>query len=243
MKINLDSLAVEITRRCNMACDHCLRGDAENIDMSEIVIRRIAESVNSIYHLTLTGGEPSLNTEGIKSLRRELGNRGVCVHSFFIATNGKDTEKILDLSREALLWNAYTIECGGESEINGVALSYDQYHEPIPVFNEQILRGLSFFSEGKMYDEIRDAQLINEGRARENNLAFNDNATYTEVELSDGEVRAENTIFINVHGDVLNGCDWSFESQKKMKWGNIMEEPLLDILLRHVTVDERRKGA
>lgn len=29
------SVFIEVTRRCNMCCAHCLRGDAENIDIQE----------------------------------------------------------------------------------------------------------------------------------------------------------------------------------------------------------------
>ncbi len=29
------SLILEVTRRCNMCCAHCLRGDAEDIDMEK----------------------------------------------------------------------------------------------------------------------------------------------------------------------------------------------------------------
>lgn len=32
--VYFDSLAVEATRRCNMHCAHCLRGEAENKDIS-----------------------------------------------------------------------------------------------------------------------------------------------------------------------------------------------------------------
>lgn len=32
MKIAIDDLILEVTRRCNMCCLHCLRGEAENLD-------------------------------------------------------------------------------------------------------------------------------------------------------------------------------------------------------------------
>jgi len=33
MKIEIEDLVIETTRRCNMACPHCLRGPAQNADM------------------------------------------------------------------------------------------------------------------------------------------------------------------------------------------------------------------
>ena len=34
MEIYVESLVIEVTRRCNMRCEHCLRGDAQNLDIS-----------------------------------------------------------------------------------------------------------------------------------------------------------------------------------------------------------------
>ena len=35
------SLILEVTRRCNMCCAHCLRGEAENIDMQKETIDKV----------------------------------------------------------------------------------------------------------------------------------------------------------------------------------------------------------
>jgi len=32
-KLTFESLAIETTRRCNMKCAHCFRGDAQNVDI------------------------------------------------------------------------------------------------------------------------------------------------------------------------------------------------------------------
>lgn len=37
-KIEYDSLVLEVTRRCNMNCAHCIRGETENIDMQHEVL-------------------------------------------------------------------------------------------------------------------------------------------------------------------------------------------------------------
>ena len=31
MKYNVNDLMVEVTRRCNLTCEHCLRGDARDV--------------------------------------------------------------------------------------------------------------------------------------------------------------------------------------------------------------------
>ena len=59
-----NSVFIEVTRRCNMCCAHCLRGDAENIDIQEKYIDAFLDSFEKgacISSLTFTGGEISLN--------------------------------------------------------------------------------------------------------------------------------------------------------------------------------------
>ena len=58
--LELKHLLLEVTRQCNMACRHCMRGDAENLSMSDTIIDRIFRDTRKIGHLCLTGGEPSL---------------------------------------------------------------------------------------------------------------------------------------------------------------------------------------
>lgn len=40
-KYVFEGLTIELTRRCNMACRHCLRGDAQNRTISTEIIDKI----------------------------------------------------------------------------------------------------------------------------------------------------------------------------------------------------------
>lgn len=66
-KTAIDYLSVEITRKCQLKCAHCMKGEAQNIDMSVEVIDKLLESVVSIGTLLFTGGEPTMNLQGIQS--------------------------------------------------------------------------------------------------------------------------------------------------------------------------------
>ena len=59
MEIYVNYLAIEVTRRCNMKCNHCLRGDAQNLDISTAVLSGIAKHIHPAS-VIFTGGEPSL---------------------------------------------------------------------------------------------------------------------------------------------------------------------------------------
>ena len=62
MKFDIESLTLEVTRKCNLACEHCMRGDAKNVNMTYDVIDKVLdnEEINSINQLGFSGGEPTL---------------------------------------------------------------------------------------------------------------------------------------------------------------------------------------
>lgn len=66
MKYQYDELMIEITRKCNLQCAHCLRGDAQNITMSKEVIDKIFEDAADCKQLLFTGGEPLLALDEIE---------------------------------------------------------------------------------------------------------------------------------------------------------------------------------
>jgi MoaA/NifB/PqqE/SkfB family radical SAM enzyme len=60
--LSLDNVIIEITRRCNMKCEHCLRGAQQRLDIPDDVLSKFFLRIRDSYinHLCLTGGEPSL---------------------------------------------------------------------------------------------------------------------------------------------------------------------------------------
>lgn len=89
MKISYYNLILEITRRCNMNCAHCMRGEAQNIDIPFEVIDKALENVSHIGNLTLTGGEISLNPPAISYVAQQIIKRGINVDNIYMVTNGK----------------------------------------------------------------------------------------------------------------------------------------------------------
>lgn len=46
-KLIFNDLTIELTRRCNMACGHCLRGDTENVDLTGMDIDSVLDQEDS----------------------------------------------------------------------------------------------------------------------------------------------------------------------------------------------------
>lgn len=81
-------LLIEMTRRCNLRCRHCCKGDAENVDISPDVIKSLFSGVKHIDTLELTGGEPTLNVEGMRLILNALKANNTSLDGLFIITNG-----------------------------------------------------------------------------------------------------------------------------------------------------------
>ena len=223
------NMIYEITRRCNVRCEHCLRGPAQKVDMSDKVIDRSLEGVEEISTITFTGGEPSLAVDRIRYILSAVKKRGIYVDSFYIVTNGK--KKSLDLCLALMEWYAYC----ESNEMSSLCISKDQYHsrEIESVREAELLyQGLSFYHQEERNHDINS--LINEGRAKRNNIGERDAHTGIEYELNDDESTLNyiEDVYINALGDVCPGCDLSFASQKKLAIGSVLTESLKHIYLK-----------
>ena len=56
----VQNLSLELTRKCNLNCRHCMRGESQNLTMDDEVIERIFKDINGVYSLQFGGGETSL---------------------------------------------------------------------------------------------------------------------------------------------------------------------------------------
>ena len=232
--MHIDELVIEITRRCNAACWHCMRGDAQDKDISNDTVDKILEGVTSIGTITFTGGEPSLAVDRIQYIYEQIRNRSIDLQGFYVVTNGKIP------SRELMhvLIDLYEIIEYPNDGTTVLSISRDQYHadEIYPEEADHLYRALKFYEPDHRKDEIKI--LINEGRAYENgggkrdayisSLAVRENAEGTPEGI-------EGTVYVNVLGDVIPSCDMSYESQMKNKMGNVHDKPLSEILLAEVS--------
>lgn len=214
-KVIIDQLIIEITRRCNMACDHCCRGEAQNMNIRHKDITAFLEQVDEVYSLTFSGGEPTLNVPSIEFTLAEMKRLNVPLLGFYIATNGKKVGE--DFILACLRLYAYVEECGGETNPREgsciVDLSNDQWHQNEDAYDGGLLKGLAFFKkkfkdDGEFYEpreEGRYAQRKGRGPIMLDSLG---------LELDDNYVRTEFEVYLNARGYIINGCDWSYETQE-----------------------------
>lgn len=237
--MNIDNLVIEVTRRCNMACGHCLRGDAQGKDITPQIIKKAIEGLDYISTVTFSGGEPGLNPGAIFAFIDACKNAGVVVGSFYVATNGKiATDEFIRALMELYLF------CD-DNEISQVAISRSDEHgmsgqDPDAIERLKCLR----FAEDRNY--LKYDNYINEGRAVELNELNGTIDTARNLEPDTFEIDeygiSDGTIYINVNGDIIPGCDFSYESQEKLKLGNVSERGIVETITEHERTREHEQA-
>lgn len=227
----VNSLILEVTRRCNMSCEHCLRGDAQALDMSREIVDRILEPITSIYSLVFTGGEPTLNLPIMQYTLKQIKKRKIDLGAFYICTNGKK----IDLEFLKFLCELYAA-CN-DKESCGLDVSQDQYHEKVDV---RLYEAFTFFHKENRTKPYKPEYTLCEGRASDNGIGWKylNISDEFEVEL-DEEPRATDTVYIAANGNVTNDCDFSYEHvDDEYCRGNVLEKSLQDIVLGYRLIEE-----
>lgn len=90
----------EMTRRCNMNCKFCSRGDAQNLDISKEVIDKALDELKmfDIHILRLHGGEPLLVPNMIEYLIDGIIERGININQCAFFSNGTILDPIIKKS-------------------------------------------------------------------------------------------------------------------------------------------------
>ena len=210
-----------------MSCQHCLRGDAQNLDISNEAIERALEGVNSIGTITFSGGEPSLVVDRIEYILKQVKKRNISIGNFYLITNGKVASR--RLVHALIDWYDYA----NENEISSLCISKDQYHrdEVKDVYKaERLYKSLAFYNPDDRKEDIKF--LINEGRmlgggtceALLNDLIIGTN--------DDGTIEQIGPVYVNAKGNVIPSCDMSFENQEENKLGSVHENTIAEIISR-----------
>jgi hypothetical protein len=127
-KLRFDHLSIEITRRCNMTCSHCLRGDAQGIDISLSIIDTLLKQASSINTLFFTGGEPLLCPEIMNDILSRLIAHDVPLHSLEVISNGTiKKSEVVDVFKS---YYSYIRQCTPDqiNESITICISSDRYH-------------------------------------------------------------------------------------------------------------------
>ena len=205
---NVDCLMIEVTRRCNLRCKHCMRGEPQQLDFEPVYLETflVSNGIRHINRLVFAGGEPSLVPEIISECVTILNNLHIYVVSWFIATNG--TFISLDKSK-AFLHSVLDLHilCRGSCG-SVLAISNTRFHrEARKTVGKQKLHNewQSMLLRSFPFAEMRtDSFLLDKGRAK----ALN------EKKIAD-PLKAD-VVYLNCKGQVLPDGSMAYDEQDEI---------------------------
>lgn len=181
-KVIFNQLTIETTRRCNMACGHCLRGDAENVDLTGMDIDSVLDQTEAVGRLIITGGEPLLNLRAIQHLANGIVRRGIPIMRVQIITNGLiyDEKFIALVKRFSEITRLTQVHGYGNKEREpwrvSIGVSLDRYHEAPEICKKNYIRYKNVLKGFAEVLQVRHGNAPrNEGRA----AALADTVDYT----------------------------------------------------------------
>lgn len=227
------NLLIEVTKKCNLYCDHCLRGNMENKSIKQEDIEILFSHIQQIDCLTLSGGEPALVPNKIQMILAMAEKYGVDIFSFYIATNGT-------IASKKFLQCLFDLWCYcSENEISSVDISNDVFHDQDLIEkNLQKFKAFSFikykYYPRTYYDNYEDnnpfpdyfddyndfENILPQGRG----MSY---SGYSEMNKPTLETYKENPgdfeLYLNCNGNLILGCDWSYDEQENHKFCHVSE--------------------
>jgi hypothetical protein len=232
------SVIIEVTRWCNLECEHCLRGNRQRKKQTYENLYNFLRNFSYVDVVTLTGGEPSLAPDVIGLFIDACRHLDLRVGSYYMATNAhKISTKFLKVWERLHHW------CD-DNDISNVDISNDKFHlsnnDQWKLLDYAELNGLPCHKKYNKKIFLPDYEdCISEGRAENWSKKTTEKTPFI-LRLSEDEISyADGELYLNCKGNVIHGCDWSFESQDKKE--NIIAhvsefEP--EMLLKLGTVEE-----
>ena len=211
--LRIDDFIIEVGRKCNLNCEHCLRGESQNLTIPFEIAKKAIDLVDEISCITFTGGEPTLYGQEIADIIHYIISSRKPVSCFYIASNG--------ISYSPVLMNAL-IELFAyvqEPELSVFDISTDRYHQES--YRELYDKDLRFdprydaFSFLAKRGDLPEYAVIMEGRAKE--YCYSDrmpkySKTFRfEIEDLDGkDYYTAEMLYVTAKGQLSPDCDFAY---------------------------------
>ena len=238
-KFKFAYLGLEITRKCNLKCAHCLRGDAQHLSMKKEVIDKILDSSAGIKEIFFTGGEPFLEPDLIEYVVDQVIERDFECFDMAVITNGtimndnairciKAMNKFAEWSRK---------KYGDIAECR-IIISNDHFHDPklSTACMDFYKLYIGEFLKLTMHGDIADEKLVRAGRAVQTGVAIGDNRKVHALPRricieTDNDIRC--SLDLSATGNLCLPEYHSWQEMDENSMGNIMQESLVKIFERN----------
>jgi len=222
--ISLEYLAFEVTRRCNELCKMCMRGDPEDVDMSEAIVDQVLlnNDIQDIETIMFSGGEPTVNENLICYIIDLIMKNNILVRRLSMVTNAK---KFPRQTLEA--FDDYQKYCIHRNIRCNIAINFSvdvfhencsdtirEYKEKYPQFGYQF-KGLEF--------------VWKTGRA-EYGEAFEYKIHPMYAQIVMGYLWIMNTLYVTAKGNYETLGDGMYSDMDQIHMGSVFDYSILDLL-------------
>lgn len=250
-KYRLNTLWVEITRRCNKACAHCLRGDAQAITITEEMIDRIFEDVADVKRIVFGSGEALLEIQRLKYFINKLTDSTWSTNNIEVTTNGIICDReIIDIFEsfcKSQSGRSATIRISNDQfhDQSEFQKAYDFYKPLVVMANERILQKQSRSGIAMHYTQEDGARIevlgyMGRGAELVDNQAdiftHGENIKYPHhykhrIKISGDTIPC--ALQISANGNITFNEEASYEHLDQMSIGNILDGRFSNLVDRH----------
>ena len=168
--IKCQELELELTRWCPATCKHCMRGDRQNVHMSPEIINQIFKNANHeivrLHKIFITGGEPFCNKNTLKYLLNFIFETEI-LNMYML-----DLQPSISMISNLLIYDEEIMNLFSKLQDKGIDVNissiHDQYHQKVPKATYKKFKNYDFVVYKNK--RIRKKDILNLGRAKENNL-------------------------------------------------------------------------
>ncbi len=249
MNIFIKNITLEVTRRCNLKCRHCMRGNSQNKDINYKYIDYILQNNHSIGRLFFSGGEPLLNINTIIYTINKIINEKLIVLSIGFNTNGTIfNESLINILLEyrKYCFDTFPNIYNEKKKINPIHITFsnDQFHD----YEKNVIEKYKQFEDKISYKEtgnldILEDEIILSGRAK--NLVFGkyfefENKSLNIEKFNNNNYILDNYFYITVNGDITTQGDGSYLDMDSNNLGKLDSYSFYNFIKDYYTETENK---
>ena len=236
-KFHFAYIAFELTRKCNLKCAHCLRGEWQNLTMTKEVIDKMLEVSSGINFIFFTGGEPFLAPDLIEHIVDRVIALDFDAKYIGVITNGTILNSLGIRSVQAMnRFAEWSYKKNGIEQAASITISNDIYHGTTPQEAVDFYSAYVDEKYTKVKIQERNDTIGNAGRAKKNHVATNDMpvvyAYPRRIRITEDNV-VPCTFDLSPKGDLIVGEFKTWEEIDANPIGNIMQESLVRMFERN----------
>lgn len=249
-KLKLRGLGIEITRKCNKSCKHCMKGESQNISISKEIVDKLFSDIQDCNEFMFLGGEPLLEIDIIEYIIDKIIENNWSVSAIQLTTNGT--------IRDEKICHIYKKFCeSGDHRFALLRVSNDTFHNSYeskrtvdfykPIINKinkelgrvAITLNTVFENEKDNYNYILySGKAINYIDTHKNQFVPFGTMLVKCPELFDHRIKiVDDEVFcrlrIAANGNIGFDEERSFALDDKMSFGNIMDSDVTSLIIEH----------